>query len=288
MTPPTTPPPPTLSAPPPPPKGTQSTPKAAVNVPVMSVKPAVFTAPRIVVIGTEGVGKTSTLAYAPDASIIMVGNETGYSTLAGVDRAPQIPSATVTTWEEFNALLDSLADNPPCILGIDAMGGLERMCHECVCTKHFNGDWNETGFTGFQRGYDMAVTDWLWMLSKLDRLHNLGTTIIILAHSKIKPFKNPEGKDFDRYTADVHDKTWSATHRWADAVLYMKFETIIESDKNKRVRGIGTDTRILYTTRTDARDAKNRYGMPPEIEMPNDPSQMFNTIWSYIQPNKES
>ena len=43
-----------------------------------------------------------------------------------------------------------------------------------------------------------------------------------------------------------------------------------------------------HTTRTDARDAKNRYGMPPEIEMPNDPSQMFNTIWQYIQPNKES
>ena len=288
MTPPTTPPPPTLSAPPPPPKGTQSTPKAAVNVPVMSVKPAEFTAPRIVITGVEGVGKTSIVAYAPDASIIMVGNETGYSTLAGVNRVPQIPSAAVTTWDEFNALLDALVDSPPNVLGIDAIGGLERMCHEYVCKNNFSGDWSDKGFASYAKGFDMAVTDWLLMLSKLDRLHKLGTTIIILAHCKVKPFKNPEGPDFDRYVADIHEKTWAATHRWADAALFMKFETIVDSDKNKRVRGIGTDTRILYTTRTDARDAKNRYGMPPEIEMPNDPSQMFNTIWHHIQPNKES
>lgn len=289
MTRPTAPPPPTSSAPPPPPsKGAQSTPKPAVNVPVMSVKPAEFTAPRIVITGVEGVGKTSIVAYAPDAAIIMAGNETGYSTLAGVGRVPQIPSAAVTTWEELNALLDSLAESPPNVLGLDAMGGLERMCHEFVCKRDYKNEWGETGFTSFQRGYDASITDWLLMLSKLDRLHKLGTTIIILAHCKVKPFKNPEGPDFDRYVADVHEKTWAATHRWADAALFMKFETIVDSDKNKRVRGIGTDTRILYTTRTDARDAKNRYGMPPEIEMPNDPSQMFNTIWSYIQPNKES
>jgi len=289
MTPPTAPPPPTSSAPPPPPsRAAQSTPKPAVSAPVMSVKPAEFTAPRIVLIGVEGVGKTSTVAYAPGASIIMAGNETGYATLAGVSRAPQIPSAAVTTWEEFNALLDSLAEAPPSILGIDAMGGLERMCHEFVCNRNFKGEWGETGFASYAKGYDMAVTDWLLMLSKLDRLHKLGTMIIMLAHCKVKPFKNPEGPDFDRYVADVHEKTWAATHRWADAALFMKFETITDSDKNKRVRGIGGDTRMLYTTRTDARDAKNRYGMPPEIEMPNDPSQMFSTILQYIQPIKES
>lgn len=290
MTPPPNTPPPTSSAPPPPPpvKSAQSTPKPAVSVPVMSVKPAEFTAPRIVITGVEGVGKTSIVAYAPGASIIEAGNETGYSTLAGVGRVPQIPSAAVTKWEEFTALLDSLIDAPPRLLGVDAMGGLERMCHEFVCKRDFNGDWSDQGFASFQKGYDMAVTDWLLMLSKLDRLRNLGTTIIILAHCKVKPFKNPEGPDFDRYVADVHEKTWAATHRWADAALFMKFETITDSDKKKRVRGIGTDTRILYTSRTDARDAKNRYGMPSEIEMPNDPAQMFNAIWQYINPNKES
>lgn len=289
MTPPPNAPPPTSLVPPPPPvKSAQSAPKPAVSVPVMSMKPAEFTAPRIVITGVEGVGKTSIVAYAPGASIIEAGNETGYSTLAGVGRVPQIPSAHVSTWEEFTALLDSLIDAPPRLLGFDAMSGLERMCHEFVCKRDFNGDWSDKGFASFQKGYDMAVTDWLLMLSKLDRLHKLGTTIIILAHCKVKPFKNPEGPDFDRYVADVHEKTWAATHRWADAALFMKFETITDSDKNKRVRGIGTDTRILYTSRTDARDAKNRYGMPSEIEMPGDPAQMFNAIWQYIQPNKES
>jgi hypothetical protein len=250
----------------------------------MTLRPAVFTPPRIVLTGMEGVGKTSVVAYAPGAAIIECGNETGYSTLVGAGRVPQIPSAHVTNWLQVLGLLDSLTKNPPKFLGLDAIGGLERMCHEHVCQRDFKGEWGETGFAAFAKGYDMAITDWLLMLSKLDVLNALGTSIILLAHCKVKPFRNPEGADFDRYTADIHDKTWAATHRWADAALFMKFETIIDKDKNKRVRGLGGDTRILYTTRSDARDAKNRYGMPPEIEMPNDPSQMFNAIWQYIAP----
>jgi len=279
MSPPTAPPP---AAPPPPAKS--AAPPASVDIPEMTLRPAVFTPPRIVLTGMEGVGKTSVVAYAPGAAIIEAGNETGYSTLVGAGRVPQIPSAHVTTWDQLLGLLDKLAKNPPKFLGLDAIGGIERMCHEHVCHRDFKGEWGETGFAAFAKGYDMAITDWLLMLSKLDALNALGTSIILLAHCKVKPFRNPEGADFDRYTADIHDKTWAATHRWADAALFMKFETIIDKDKNKRVRGLGGDTRILYTTRSDARDAKNRYGMPPEIEMPNDPSQMFNAIWQYIAP----
>jgi len=289
MTPPTAPPPPTSSVPPPPPtRAAQSTPKRTVSVPAMSVKPAVFKPPRIVLIGVEKVGKTSFLAYAPGAQIIMCGNETGYETLQGVGSVPSIPSAHVQTWEEFMGLLDALADNPPPFLGIDALGGAERMCHEFICARDFGGVWGDKGFASYQTGYDVSVTEWLLMLSKLDRLRNLGTAVIILAHCQVKNYKNPEAADFDRSVADAHHKTAAATNRWADAIWFLKFETIVDTDRSKRTRGIGGSTRILYTERTDARDAGSRYKMPPEIEMPNDPSQMFNTIWQHIQPKKES
>lgn len=126
------------------------------------------------------------------------------------------------------------------------------------------------------------------MLSKLDRLKSLGTAVIILAHCQVKNFKNPEGPDYDHYVPDVHHKTAAATNRWADAIWFLKFETIVDIDRTKRTRGIGSDTRILYTKRTDTRTTGSRYNMPPEIEMPSDPSQMFNTAWQHIQPNKES
>lgn len=281
--------PPTRSAPPPAapaPSRAAAPAPATVDIPEMTVKQPTFAAPRIVLTGVEGIGKTSLVAHAPGAAIIQVGNETGYATLLGAGRAPAIPEAHVTTWEQLLGLMDRLADNPPQVLGIDTAGGAERMCHEYVCKRDYKGEWGETGFTAFQRGYDTSITDWLLFLGKLDRLHRLGTTIILLAHCKVKPFNNPEGDKFDRYVADMHDKTWAATHRWADAALFFKFETIVKKEKNNRTLGIGGDTRMLYTTRTDARDAKNRYGMPPEIEMPSDPSQMWPTLWSYIQPAK--
>lgn len=105
--------------------------------------------------------------------------------------------------------------------------------------------------------------------------------IIMLGHTQVKPYKNPMGEDFDRYVADVHHKTWGVTHKWADAVLFGTFLTITEK-KNNKVKGIGGTERVLYTERRDAYDAKNRYNMPEEIEIPDDSSKSWETIWKNI------
>jgi hypothetical protein len=139
------------------------------------------------------------------------------------------------------------------------------------------------------RGYDVAVPEWLQLLTRLDRIrttHNV--PIIILSHAKIRAFKNPAGSDFDRYVADCHDKTWSVTHKWADAVLFGTFITVTVEDRKagKRMKGIGGSERTLYTERRDAWDAKNRFGMDPQISIPDDPTQIWSTIWDAIKGNK--
>jgi hypothetical protein len=132
----------------------------------------------------------------------------------------------------------------------------------------------------------VAVTDWLQLLARLDRIHGRGVTIILLSHCKVAGFRNPEGPDFDRYVSDVHAKTWAATHKWADAVLFGKFRTIIDGGstgvKPKKGKGIGGTDRVIYTERHDAYDAKNRFGMASEIEIPDDPSQVWATISAAI------
>ena len=57
--------------------------------------------------------------------------------------------------------------------------------------------------------------------------------IIALAHSRIATFKNPEGADYDRFVPDLHAKTWALTHKWADAVLFLNFETYVDSDRHR-------------------------------------------------------
>ena len=117
---------------------------------------------------------------------------------------------------------------------LDALGSFERLCQEHVCARDFGGDWGERGFASYQKGYDLAVNDWLQLLHRLDRLHRQGVVILILSHCKINTFKNPLGVDFDRYVSDCHHKTWGVTIRWSDAVLFGNFLTIIDDEKRAK------------------------------------------------------
>ncbi len=272
----------TLPAPPPAPKA-PAAPKAVKSNIVLKTRQRQQPCPRLIINATEGWGKTSTVAHAPGAAILEATGETGYDTLQDAGLVPDIPVAHVESWPDLMAFLrDQAAGTPDFkVLGLDAMGGFERLCHTHVCTRDFHGDWGEKGFASYQKGYDVSVTDWLQMLQALDALNRKGVVIALLGHVQIRPYKNPVGEDFDRYVADVHHKTWAVTHKWADAVLFGNFRTIVDESGN-RAKGIGGTDRVLYTERRDAWDAKNRFGMPEQIDVPNDPARVWDTIYQFI------
>jgi len=261
---------------------------ANLIVPTLGKAEAKFQPPRIVVNGVEGWGKTTLAAFAPNPAILMARGETGYETLLGAGTVPNVDRSLIDTWPGLLALLDQLADRddlPYKTLALDAMGGFERLCHEHVCTRDFKGEWGEKGFSSYQKGYDVSVTDWLGFLQRLDKINQRGVMILILAHCQVRPFKNPLAEDYDHYIADVHYKTWGVTHKWVDAVFFANFVTVIDIDKKKgnRPRGIGGNDRIIFTQHHDAYDAKNRYSMQPEIDIPADPKQMWPTLWAAIK-----
>ena len=269
-------------APPAPPKTSV---KGAANVSSLklSTRTRQQPVPKIVINAVEGWGKTSTVAHAPGAAILQARDETGYETLQDAGRVPDIPVARVESWLELIGFLRQQVTVEPDykILALDAMDGFERLCHEHVCNRDFNGEWGEKGFASYQKGYDRAVTDWLQMLQALDALQDKGVVIVLLGHVQIRPFKSPDTEDYDRYTTSVHHKTWAVTHKWADAVLFGKFRTIID-DKGNRAKAIGGKERVLYTEHRDAWDAKNRLGLPEQIDVPDDPAKVWETITSYI------
>lgn len=262
--------------------------------PRLGVIAPTFEPPRIVLNAVEGWGKTSYLAHAPGAAVLMAKNETGYATLLGVGRVPQIPAAMIEDWPGLLAMVDGLIVDPQgCkVLGLDAMGGFERMCHEFICDRDFKGDWGEKGFSSFQKGYEVSVSEWLKLLGRLDHLRRThGTTIVFLGHSRIRPFKNPDGPDYDRYASDANDKTWAVTAKWADAVFFGKFEAVIDGgdtgDKAKKGKGVGVGgQRRMYAERRDAFDAKNRYGMPESFLMPEVPAETWDFVWAKITQGK--
>ena len=271
--------------PPPPPPLKTTTPVEPKAQPAKLAKAvAQKRAPRVVLNAVEGWGKTSCAAHAGVCAILMARGETGYETLLNAGRAPAIHAASITSWSQALATVEGLIaeDKYLDVLSLDALGGYESLCHEVVCQREFKGDWGEKGFAGYQRGYDLATKEWLRLLEALDRLHaKHNMAILLLSHAQVRPFKNPMGQDYDRFVADCHHKTWGVTSKWADAVLFGTFVTIVEQNKARgdmKPKGIGGTERQLFCERRDAFDAKNRYGMPAQIAIPDDYTQIWATI----------
>jgi hypothetical protein len=214
----------------------------------------------------------------------MCGSETGYETLMNGNRVPEVDAMHIEKWPELLASLEALSTSKSehNLIAIDALGGAERMCHQHVCDAQFEGDWSDKGFGSYQRGFDISIGEWLKLLAILEWFKEQGVDVLLLSHVQVRPFKNPMGDDFDQYKSDVHHKTWAVTHKWSDACFFMTFLTDVR-EKDGKKKGVGGTTRILYTERRDAFDAKNRYGMPPVIQLPDDPAAMWTTLDHYMR-----
>jgi AAA domain len=219
---------------------------------------------RVLVYGIEGVGKSSFAAAAP--APIFLGAEDGTSEL-DVARFPEPRSwqdtidgiAELTTTEhEFKTLV------------IDTLDWLEPMCwaHVCVGKKDKAGKRIETiEDFGYGKGYTAALDAWRELLKKLERLRaERGMSIVLIAHSWIKSFKNPAGEDYDRHEMKLHAKAGGLLREWCDAVLFATHE-VLTYELNGRVKGISNGARVLHTERCAAWDAKNRYDLPEKLPL---------------------
>lgn len=242
-------------------------------------------------------GKSSLVGNAPDAVVMPTRQEETWDLLKRTGAVPaDLPVLpTPQSWGDVLGILSSLLEDEHGfrLLGIDTIGGCERLCHEHVCAQHFKGDWGERGFAGYQRGYEVALAEWREFLGLLDRLRDhRQMRVVLLGHTRIKQWRNPEGPDFDRYTVDVHDKTWALTHKWADAVLLANYYVETEQDNGKRAKGRGGQQRFIYTEHSAAYDAKNRLGLPSEISMGNSGLEAWtnlrDAIAAALQPQKET
>ena len=271
-------------APPPPKKGGRKTsskngeknrPKPKTG---FKVTEPVFTPPKIAVVAVEGWGKTSLAAHIPDVALLMPETETGYKTLLGIGRVPKVPNMITTSWKETMDALDNVGDAKA--LALDELSGFEAQCFENVCRKEYSMDWNK--FNSYGRGYKIAAPEWRKFLAKLE---SLDIMIVAMSHCAIETFKDPLNDDHDRYVAALHKGTWGATRRWADACLFGTFESIVDDEG----KGIGGTDRVLLTEHRDTHDAKNRYGMAADIEMPDDYTEMWPHLWKELtEPSGEA
>lgn len=228
--------------------------------------------PRCLFYGAEGVGKSS---LAVDAGAIFLNVEDGLSEL-DAQRYMFRPGAergdVAASLEEVYDAIDDLADGDHDYkaVAIDTIDALEqRLLWTKVCKDH---DQDTIESFGYGKGYTVALAEWARLLSRLSRLRERGMAVILLGHSIVKAFKNPEGEDYDRYQLKLNDKAAGLIKEWCEVVGFLRFEegaAKIQGDKaiTKRARGWSTGKRIMHLERTAAWDAKSRLSLPSEIEL---------------------
>jgi hypothetical protein len=215
---------------------------------------------RATVHGPEGVGKTTFAAGAP--SPVFLDAEDGSGQL-DVVRFPALGNWSELL-EAINVLTMEKHDHQTLV--VDTLDWAERLLWDFICKRDGKSDIEEYGYG---KGFQVALAEWTVFLAALDRLRKAKDMhVVLIAHSWIKPFKNPEGEDYDRYELKLNAKAGGLIKEWSDAVLFANYETISHQDKRtKRVRGLDTGARFIHTERSAAFDAKNRYDLPESLPL---------------------
>jgi hypothetical protein len=216
---------------------------------------------RILLHGVDGVGKTTFAAGAP--SPIFLGTEDGTDHL-DVARFPA-PESFDDVLEAVRTLTDEPSEYKTLVL--DSLDWAEPLVLQKVCAQAGVQRIEEVG-GGYGVGYNAAIDTWRGFLAALEKLQRTrGVHVVLIGHSMIKAFKNPQGEDFDRYILKMHEKSAALVREWCKGVYFANYETFAVKDKAKRVRGVSTGARIVYTQRTAAYDAKDRYSLPESLPL---------------------
>lgn len=230
---------------------------------VTSVVSGKIAAPiRIVVFGVDKIGKTTFGADAPDP--VFVGSEMGTKNLS-VDRlGPRDDSGRMLplTWQDILDAVQIVTDEPHSwkTFVLDSLDWAEPLLWAHICQRDGLRSINEPN--SFGAGYTAAVDGWRVLLAALERLwEKRQVNIILIAHSMIKSFKNPEGEDYERWQLALNEKAAGVIKQWCDCILFANYQTSVVQDKKKRIRGYDQG-RMLYTERRAAHDGGNRYDLP--------------------------
>lgn len=219
-------------------------------------------AQRVVIYGTEGIGKSTLAAQFPDPLFIDTEGSTSNMDVKRMDKP--------TSWTMLMNQISFVKANPTVCktLVIDTIDWAESLAIESVCSMH--GKRGIEDF-GYGNGYTYVREEMGRLLDKLQELVDIGINVVLTAHSQLRKFEQPdEDGAYDRYELKLGKKTSSQTapvvKEWCDLLLFCNYKTMVMTSESKKKKATGGQ-RVMYTTHHPAWDAKNRHGLPDELPM---------------------
>lgn len=219
---------------------------------------------RLVAYGSEGIGKSTFASKFPEPLFIDI--EGGTKQL-DVSRFP-----TPETWNELLAEIDAVIEEPEVCqtLVIDTIDRAENLLINALL-KEGGVDSIEKYGGGFGKGYTATQERFVKeFLGRLDRVIAKGVNVVLLAHAAMRKFESPEDPPFDRWELKVSKKVAPAVKEWTDILLFMNYDIQVVEENNKG-KAKGRAKRKMHANHRPTYDAKNRYGLPDDMELSFEP-----------------
>ena len=217
---------------------------------------------KVVVYGAEGIGKSTFASHFPAPLFIDTEGSTDHMDVARTE--------TPTSLAMLVGLLNDVKANNQGFktLVIDTIDWAERLCIEAVCAKNAKTGIEEFGYG---KGYTYVYEEMGRILNLLSDIRDAGMNIVLTAHAAIRKFEQPDEMGaYDRWELKLINapkcNSCAMVKEWADMVLFANYKTYaVAADKDgKKFKARGGE-RVMYTSHDPCWDAKNRFGLAPEI-----------------------
>lgn len=259
-------------------------------------------APIITLVGFPGTGKTSMAGLFPDPIFITAENSQTVFESWPEERQPsfmpQLPHANkakgIKPSEVLKAQLRELVTekHPFKTVIIDTATSLNDLFEEEVVEYDSNPEVQDIGNAagGYHKGFDVVAGMHAKVIMMAECLRQRGMAVVFLAHVGIRKHKNqPDiASEYNTFSLGMHQKSSALYVKNSDACLYLKINQFVmgqESDRKGRQTKAGRVTtsgdRVLICSSDGVMgyvDAKQRYEMPEEIDVP----KGSNPILDYI------
>ena len=230
--------------------------KSEMAIPITKGK--VETAKKVVIYGPEGIGKSTLASKFPEPVFI---DTEGSTKELDVARYP-----TPTEWYNIlDDLDDALAEAPCKTIVIDTADWAEQLCSREVCKRLKVSGIEDVGYG---KGYTYLKEEFARLLKKCNDLVNLGVNVVFTAHAQMRKFEQPDELGaYDRWEMKLSKQCSPLLKEWADIVLFCNYKTTVITDQNTTSKKATGGSRVMYASHHPCWDAKNRYGLPDQMEM---------------------
>lgn len=218
----------------------------------------VMRAQKVVIYGSEGIGKSTLASCFPNPLFIDTEGGTAQLDVRRIEKPG--------SFDGLVSIVNEVAADPDICktLILDTADWAEQMCIVGVCAKYKKSGIEDFGYG---KGYTYLAEEYSRLLNAFDAVIAAGIHVVITAHAKMRKFEQPDEMGaYDRWEMKLSKQVAPLLKEWCDLLLFCNYKTIVVATKNDTKKAQG-GKRVIHTTHHPCWDAKNRHGLPDEIDL---------------------